>query len=256
MTLLHTIILGIVEGITEFLPISSTGHLIIAEHLFGIPSTDAVKSFSIIIQLGAICAALLVYWKTLIHSKRTMLLVLAAFVPTAILGALLHGIVKQYLLGDASIVAWSLSLGGIVIIVFEMLHKDESASTHDLESMSFLQAMTIGILQTLAIVPGVSRSAATILGGMSMGIRRTVIVDFSFLLAIPTMAGATALDLFKSYDVLTQSDVSMIAVGFVIAFVSAYMAIKWLLAFVRTHTFISFGIYRILAAGALWMFVL
>lgn len=143
-----------------------------------------------------------------------------------------------------------------MIIAFELLHKDDSSSTHDLESISFLQAMIIGVLQTLAIIPGVSRSAATILGGMGMGIRRTVIVDFSFLLAIPTMAGATALDLYKSYDVLTQSDISMIAIGFSIAFGTAYITIRWLLSFVRTHTFISFGIYRILAAGALWMFVL
>jgi len=256
MTFLHAVLLGVVEGITEFLPISSTGHLIITEKLLGIVSTEAVKTFDITIQLGAICAALLVYWKMLVQSKRTCALVLAAFLPTAALGALLHGPVKHYLLGNISVVAWTLFLGGIILIVFELLHDESKATVTTLEGMSFKQAVITGVVQTLAIIPGTSRSAATIIGGMAIGINRKTIVDFSFLLAIPTMAGAAALDLLKTGNALASQDITMIAVGFLVSFVSAFVAIRWLLAYVRSHTFIAFGVYRILLALFLWVFVL
>ncbi len=256
MNLLHTVILGIVEGITEFLPISSTGHLIITERILGITSTEATKTFGITIQLGAICAALLVYRKTLLQSRRMCLLVLAAFLPTAVIGAAVHGPVKQYLLGSASVVAWTLFLGGAALIAFELLHDDKKAHTDGVENMSFKQAVITGIVQTLAVVPGTSRSAATILGGMALGINRKTIVDFSFLLAIPTMAGATALDLLKTGGTLTSQDMTMISIGFAVSFLSAYAAIRWLLHFIQTHSFIAFGVYRIVLALCLWMFVL
>lgn len=256
MSLFHTVLLGIVEGITEFLPVSSTGHLIIAEKILGIPSTEALKTFDITIQLGAITAALIVYWNSLLKSRKTIGLVIAAFIPTAILGAVLHGPVKHYLLGNASVVAWTLFLGGIALIAFEYLHDEKKASIHAVEQMSYIQAIATGAIQTLAVIPGTSRSAATIVGGMALGISRKTIVDFSFLLAIPTMAGATALDVIKTSSVLTSQDMMMIGIGFFVSFVSAYASIRWLLRYVQSHTFIAFGIYRIAAACFLWAFIL
>lgn len=256
MSLLQALILGIVEGVTEFLPISSTGHLIIVEKFLQIPATDAVKSFGIIIQLGAIGAALLVYWRTFVTSRKTCMLVLAAFVPTAVVGLALHSFVKTYLLGNAEIVAWALFLGGIIMIVFEVLHRDDKATIDTVEKMSIGKAVLVGLFQTLSIVPGTSRSAATIIGGMSTGIRRTTMVHFSFLLAIPTMAAATGLDLLKSGAALSSHDALTIIVGFVTAFVTAYVSIRWLLRYVQSHTFIAFGVYRIVVAMVLWMTVL
>lgn len=255
MTFIEAFLLGIVEGISEFLPISSTGHLLLAEQLLQIPITDAVKSFDIIIQLGAITAAIVIYAKTLLTNKKIILLVLASFVPTAIIGALLHGTVKAYLL-DPSIVAWSLFIGGFIIIGFEYLYKEKTTSIDAVEHMSYGKAVLIGIIQTLAIIPGTSRSAATILGGMILGIKRKTIVDFSFLLAIPTMAGATALDLYKSAHTFTAHEGLTIGIGFITSFIAAYFAIHWLLRYVRTHSFIAFGVYRIVVAVIFWMFVL
>lgn len=255
MSLLSAALLGIVEGITEFLPVSSTGHLILAEKLFGIPVTDAVKTFDIVIQLGAIAAALVVYWGTLASSKRVVGLVLAAFLPTAVLGAMLHHTVKSHLL-DPSVVAVSLFVGGLILIGFELWHREEFATTDTVHAITFRKAILIGVVQTLAVIPGTSRSAATIVGGMMLGIRRGAIVDFSFLLAIPTMAGATALDLYKSAEAFTWNEAVTIAVGFVVSFVSAYLAIHWLLRYVRSHTFIPFGIYRIALALFFWFFIL
>ncbi len=255
MSLFAATLLGIVEGITEFLPISSTGHLILAQHLFDITSTDAVKSFDIVIQLGAIAAALVIFWKTLLQSRRVLTLVLVAFVPTALLGALLHSAVKTYLL-EPSVVAWALFLGGFIIIAFELWYKETRTAVETVEKITIGKAVLIGILQTLAVIPGTSRSAATIIGGMALGVRRSVIVDFSFLLAIPTMAGATALDLYKSAGAFGSHDLLTIAVGFVTSFVAAYIAIQWLLRYVRTHSFIAFGVYRIVVAVVFWLFVL
>jgi undecaprenyl-diphosphatase len=247
MTILQALALGVVEGITEFLPVSSTGHLILTSKLFGIASTEAVKSFEIVIQSGAIAAVLVFYWKTLLKHRALWRPIIAAFIPTMILGFLLHDVVKTYLLGNVSIVLWSMGIGGIVLIAFEMLHKRQW-TTNDPATIKTLPAALIGVMQTLAVIPGVSRSAATIVGGMLLGVSRSAIVEFSFLLALPTMAGATALDLLKSYDQFSSSDIISIVVGFVAAFVTAYIAITWLLKYVRTHTFIAFGVYRIAAA--------
>ncbi len=255
MSLLAAALLGIVEGVTEFLPVSSTGHLILAEKLFGIASTDAVKSFDIVIQLGAISAALVVFWQTLLLNRRVLVRVLCAFVPTAIAGALLHHTVKTYLL-DPSVVAWALFVGGIFIIGFELWFREQPSATAKVEDITIGKAVMIGILQTLALIPGTSRSAATIIGGMALGVRRAAIVDFSFLLAIPTMAGATALDLYKSSAILTSQDLLTIGVGFVMSFIAAYAAIRWLLRYVRTHTFLAFGVYRIIVAILFWVLVL
>ncbi len=246
---LHAILLGIVEGISEFLPISSTGHLILTGKLLSIPSSEFVKSFEIAIQLGAILAAVVLYWKKLVHSRKTMINVLAAFIPTAIIGLAVHAIAKKFLLGNDMVVVWSLLIGGLVLIAFERWH-GEGETTKDLEAVTLKQSVIVGLFQAIAIVPGVSRSAATVVGGMLFGMRRSVIVDFSFLLAIPTMAAATGLDLAKSGYSFTGNEWMALGIGFVVAFVTALVAIRWLLSFLKSHTFAPFGVYRIVAAIA------
>ena len=249
MTFIQSIILGIVEGITEFLPISSTGHLILTGKLLGLPETDFLKSFEIAIQLGAILAVVFLYRRKIFTYSELWKKVAIAFVPTAILGFLMYKILKQFLLSNSSVVLWALFLGGIVLIVFELWKgKSEEKEEAGLEEISSKKAFLIGIAQSVAIVPGVSRSAATILGGMAMGISRKTIVEFSFLLAVPTMLAATTYDLWKSAGSFTLSQFHLLAAGFIVAFFVALLSIKWLLGFVNKHTFISFGVYRIILA--------
>ena len=248
MHIFQSIILGIVEGITEFLPISSTGHMILVSQLLGISTDEFVKSFEIIIQLGAILAVVILYWKKMLMNKKIFLRLCVAFLPTAVIGLALYKIVKEYLLGNVSVVIWSLLLGGIFLIAFEYFRKGKVATTKDLESITYKQAFVIGLFQSIAIIPGVSRSAATIVGGLSLGISREAIVEFSFMLAVPTMLEATGLDLIKSGHSFTGSQFEMLAVGFITAFIFAYLAIKFLLDYVKKHTFTSFGIYRICVA--------
>ncbi|HEX7724498.1 MAG TPA: undecaprenyl-diphosphate phosphatase [Candidatus Paceibacterota bacterium] len=256
MTIFHSIILGLVEGITEFLPVSSTGHLILANSLLHITESDFTKSFDIIIQLGAILAVIVLYWKK-IWNWRMIKLLIVGFVPTGIIGLALYKVVKSYLLGNESIVLWSLLIGGIVLIVFELWHgktgREERATVQDVQNISYTQAATVGLFQALAIIPGVSRSAATIIGGMSLGIARTTIVEFSFLLAVPTMLAASGLDLVKNASLFSMDQFAVLAIGFVVSFVVAWGAIKFLLDFVRKHTFIPFGIYRIAVAIVFWL---
>ena len=240
--------MGIVEGVTEFLPISSTGHMILVGHLLGITETDFVKSFEIIIQLGAILAVVLLYWKKLLTNKKIFLRVCVAFLPTAVIGLIFYKIVKTYLLGSVSVVLWSLLLGGIFLVAFEYFRKGKVAHTKELETISYKQAFIIGLFQSIAIVPGVSRSAATIVGGLWLGISREVIVEFSFMLAVPTMVAATGLDLIKSGHSFSGNEFELLAIGFVTAFIFAILAIKFFLGYVKNHTFTSFGIYRILIA--------
>jgi|CXWL01.1.fsa_nt_gi undecaprenyl-diphosphatase len=252
MDLWQALILGIIEGITEFLPVSSTGHLVLASKLLSIQQTEFVKSFEITIQLGAILAVLILYagilWKNMEVVKR----VIVAFLPTAIIGLALYKIVKQYLLGNDLVVIIALALGGLFIIIFELLHREKASAVGELEKMSYKTAFSIGVFQSLAIVPGVSRSAATILGGLLVGLKRSSIAEFSFLLAIPTMAAATGLDLFKNYQSFSAADFNVLAVGFVSAFLVAVLAVKFLLRFIKTHTFIIFGVYRIVIALLFW----
>jgi undecaprenyl-diphosphatase len=254
MTILHAIIFGIVEGLTEFLPISSTAHLVLTADVLGIVQTEAVKTFEIVIQLGAILAVVLLRGKELLRDRRTMLLVLTAFLPTAVLGFLLHDLIKNVLLGSSSILLWSLFLGGIVLIIVDS-RKQRSHAVTNLSSLSFGNAFLIGVFQSLALVPGVSRAGATIVGGELLGVERKTIVEFSFLLAIPTMAAATGYDLLKSIDQLTSGDMLTIAVGFVVSFVVAIFAIRAFLNYVKHHSLASFGIYRMVLAAVAWLFL-
>jgi undecaprenyl-diphosphatase len=249
MTLLQAIILGVVEGFTEFLPISSTGHLILASRLLGLEQTEFQKSFEIAIQLGAIASVGLLYWRKFLDFP-VLARVITAFIPTGIIGFALYHVVKTYLLGSDAIVLWSLGLGGVVLIVFELLHKEADDAVADVNAISYKQAALIGLFQSISMIPGVSRAGATIVGGLILGLSRSTIVEFSFLLAVPTMLAATLYDLYKNAATFAPQEFGVLAAGFIASFLVAIVAVKFLLAYVRTNTFIPFGIYRILVALA------
>lgn len=254
---LQAAILGVVEGLTEFLPVSSTGHLILASRLLGLGQDDFQKTFEIVIQLGAIMAVVLLYWRSFLDWEVLKRLVVA-FLPTGVIGLLLYKVIKQ-MLGSEVVVLWSLAIGGAVLIAFELWKKRKGTAGDkavNIRDISYRQAFVIGLFQAIAIIPGVSRSGATIVGGMAQGIDRKTTVQFSFLLAVPTMLAATALDLLKNYKSFASADAVTLAIGMVVSFVVAVAAIKLFLQFVRNRTFVPFGVYRIAAAAAFWLFVL
>lgn len=246
MTLLDALILSIVEGFTEFLPVSSTGHLMIAGELLGIPADAIAKSFYISIQCAAIASvAVLYFWA--FFNWQTLTKLIVAFIPTGIIGLTLYPIIKEVLLGNVAIVGWALIIGGIVMIVFEQRYTQRLGTSGEGEDrpISYTQAFGIGLMQAIAVIPGVSRAGATIIGGMAVGVTRKQIVEFSFLLAVPTMVAATALDLMETLPALQISDAPIFAVGFAGAFMTALASITWLMRYIRSHTFTSFGYYRI-----------
>lgn len=249
---LKALLLGVVEGFTEFLPISSTGHLILAEKLLARMPPPVPESFKIAIQLGAILAVVALYWRSLLVDGPVMLRVAVAFVPTAVLGLVFYRVVKQ-LLGSEEVVLWALAVGGALLILFEWLHGERPGATDEVKGITFVQAFLIGVCQAAAFVPGVSRAAATVVGGLALGLRRRTVVEFSFLLAVPTMAAATGYDLYKSADTFSGADVQFLLVGLVTSFVVALLAVRFLLRFITTHTFIPFGVYRIAAALLFWL---
>ncbi len=255
MDILHSLILGIVEGITEFLPISSTGHLILASRLLNISQSDFVKSFEIIIQLGAILAVVAMYWKSLLNVEN-LKKIIVAFIPTAIIGLAFYKFAKTYLIGNFNVVLWALILGGAVLIFFEILHKDDRDGEEGIENISYKQSLLVGLCQAVAIIPGVSRSAATIVGGRLVGLRKKTIVEFSFLLAVPTMLAASGLDILKNANSFSIDQVWVLSIGFLTSFVVAVLSIKFLLSFIRKHSFSSFGAYRIAVAIIFWLLVL
>ncbi len=245
LNLFHAIILGIVEGVTEFLPISSTAHLILTADLLKIPQTEYIKSFEIIIQLGAILAVVVLYWKKFLDFEFLKKLIIA-FIPTGILGLLFYKIIKTYLLGNINVVLWSLALGGLALILFEKYFtKKDEARELDVRDISYKHCIFLGLFQSIAMIPGVSRSAATIIGGLTLGIPKRTIVEFSFLLAVPTMAAATGLDLLKNASSFSASQANSLALGFIVSFVMAIISIRWLLGYIKNHTFTAFGVYRI-----------
>ena len=247
MNYLDAVVLGAVEGLTEFLPISSTGHLILTNHLLKLAETDFLKSFEIAIQLGAICAVVVLFWRSFLQVQ-ILKKISAGFLPTAVIGLLLYSFVKTYLLGNELVVVLALLLGGGVLVCFEYLHHESADAVADIESISYKQAFGIGFFQAIAIIPGVSRSAASIVGGLLLGLNRATIVQFSFLLAVPTMAAATGLDLLKNYKTFSLSDAGLLCVGFLTAFVAALLVMRFFLSYVRTRSFVPFGIYRIAIA--------
>lgn len=248
MNLLTVIVLGIVEGITEFLPISSTGHLILTSSLLKIPPSEFLKTFEIAIQLGAILAVVVLYWRSLILDREMVKKVAFAFIPSAVIGFIFYKTIKSLFLGSPDIVIASLLLGGIIIIAFEWWYKAKSKASRAVARISYKHAFLIGLFQSLAMVPGVSRAAATIIGGLMLGLNRKTIVEFSFLLAVPTMAAAVTLDLFQTAGLFTYSQFAALAAGLVVSFAAALLAIKFLLSFIKKNSFMPFGIYRIILA--------
>lgn len=247
MTYLDSIILGIVEGLTEFLPVSSTGHLILTSHLLGLPQTEVLKSFEIAIQLGSILAVVLLFWRSFLDFE-VLKRLLVAFIPTGFVGFFLYHFIKEYLIGDPMIVVWALLLGGVAIIAIEHFHKKSALIDAPVTTMTLMQSFLVGLAQALAVIPGVSRSGATVMGGLLLGIPRTTILTFSFLLAVPTMLLATVYDIYKTPEVLASGNVPLLGVGFIVAFIVALIVIKCALMFVRKYSFTPFGIYRILLA--------
>jgi undecaprenyl-diphosphatase len=244
---LQAVFLGIVEGVTEFLPISSTGHLIIAGKLIGFTGT-AADVFEVVIQLGAIMAVCVLY-------ARKLLSVIVAFLPAALLGFLLHDFIKTVLFSPM-VVCVSLVLGGIAILAIERWKP--ATRIVEVENLGPVTALKIGLFQCVAMIPGVSRSGATILGALLLGVERKTAAEFSFFLAIPTMLGATVLDLWKARHLLNPDDSAIIAIGFVSAFISAIVVVRWLVGFVSHHGFSVFGWYRIvfgtlLAGYFIWL---
>jgi undecaprenyl-diphosphatase len=252
MDSLHAIIFGIVEGITEFLPISSTGHLMLTAHAVGLTQTSFLKSFEIVIQFGAILSVVALYWRSLLVDREVMKRVIVAFIPTGVLGLTVYKLVKNYLLSSSTVVLWSLLLGGIFLIVFELLHKEDDDAVEDLATIPYRTSVLIGLFQSIAMIPGVSRSASTIVGGLVLGLKRKTIVEFSFLLAVPTMLAATGLDLVKNAGQFDVGQIHFLAIGFVVSFFAALAGVKYLLSFIKKHTFIPFGIYRIILVAVFW----
>ena len=244
----QALVLGAIEGITEFLPISSTAHLRLLSEWLGIVNSDFSKSFDIFIQLGAILAVLAVYLKTLCQQPKIILKLIVAFIPTGIIGLLAYPLVKSQFMDSFWLIASALGLGGLFLIWFERYYHKKKVKSGGLEQISYQQACLIGLCQALAIIPGISRSAATIVGGLALGLKRSTIVEFSFLLALPTMLAATGLDLVKSTWSFGRPEIMALSIGLVTAFITAWLSVKWLLRFIERHNFRSFGWYRLALA--------
>ena len=264
-SLLVAVIMGVVEGLTEFLPVSSTGHMIIVGNLLGFTG-DKAKSFEVIIQLGSILAVVVMFWRRLfgmiglhfgkppVHEgtgtrRLNLLHILLGMIPATVLGLLLHSQIKS--LFEPKNVMYALVVGGFLLIAAE-LFKPKKPRAEGLDDMTYAQAFLIGVFQCLALWPGFSRSGATIGGGMLLGVSRFAASEFSFLLAVPMMLGATVLEVYKSYGFLSMADLPMFATGFVTAFIVALFAIKTFLAVIKRISFIPFAIYRFFVALAVY----
>ena len=244
MNIWQVVVMAVVEGVTEFLPISSTGHLVLTGEVLRVAQTEFVKSFEVAIQLGAILAVVGLYWRRLVMDMKTMKRVMVAFVPTGVLGLIAYPYIRQYLLGNPTVTVVALVVGGGVMVFVERFKTYDSR--FKIGELSYGRAVVIGLVQSVSMIPGVSRAMATILGGMGVGLSRAQATEFSFLLAIPTMAAATGLDLIKSGSSFTGGEWGMLGVGFAVAFVTALAAVKWLIGYVQKHDFTAFGMYRII----------
>lgn len=244
MDYFQAIIIAIVEGITEFLPISSTGHMIITEKLLGLQNTPFLNVFKVTIQFGAILSVIVLYWKKFFQTINFYLKLFIAFIPAAVFGFLLSDYIDQ-LLGNVWVVAVSLILGGIILLFVDKWFKDQKTEG-DLSNMS---AFKIGLFQVISMIPGVSRSAATIIGGLTQKLSRKDAAEFSFFLAVPTMFAASAWQLLKLYKEIKPSEISLLVVGNIVAFIVAMLAIKFFITFLTKHGFRVFGFYRIIVGG-------
>lgn len=256
MNFFQAIVLSLVEGISEFLPISSTAHLVLASNFLGIVQSDFVKSFEIIIQLGAILAVVVLYWKRFFTDFKLFKNLVVALIPSLGIGFFFYSFIKNILIGNYIVSLLSLVIGGFVIIAVELYFKGRKDQGKTLAKLTYKDSFIIGVFQSVAVVPGVSRAAATIVGGIFNGLTRESATEFSFLLAVPTMAAATALDIYKSRSVLVDTNLTVLLIGFMGSFVFAMLTIKFLIGYVKKHDFISFGVYRIVFAVLYWILIL
>jgi undecaprenyl-diphosphatase len=251
MTIIQAIIIAIVEGLTEFLPVSSTGHMILTSSVLGVENTAFLKTFEISIQLGAILAIVIMYVKRFFKSFEIYKKLIAAFIPTALIGFIAYGFIKEYLFNPI-IVAVTLIVGGIILILINRRMVSQVSEYKEVEDVPLKNAFFIGLIQCLSMIPGVSRAAATIVGGTFNGFNKKQAMEFSFLLAVPTMLAATGYDLLKTPVEFTHNQIILMIIGLVTAFIVAWIAVKAFLAFVEKHGFAFFGWYRI-AIGVLYL---
>ncbi|MBA3026615.1 MAG: undecaprenyl-diphosphate phosphatase [Sulfurimonas sp.] len=251
MTIFDSIILGIIEGFTEFLPISSTGHLIVASHFLGLNQNAATKAYEVIIQFAAILAVVMNYKDKFTFQKIDLWTkVFVAFLPLGAVGYLFSSQIKE--LFSIEIVAIMFILGGIVFLIVEKFFlKDESKLQDDVEQVTMKQSIFIGLAQVLALIPGTSRAGSTIIGALLVGLSRKASAEFSFLLAIPVMSAVSAYDLLKHYKEFSDANLITLGIGFVVSFIVAYLTIKLFMKFLEKFTFVAFGIYRILFGAIL-----
>ncbi len=254
MNLFQAIIIAIIEGLTEFLPISSTGHMIIASSFMGIHEDDFTKLFEVTIQLGAILAVVVLYWKKFFNFTKPdfYFKLLVAVVPALILGFLLSDYIDE-LLESPLVVSITLFLGGFILLFIDKLFKN--ATIDDDTDISYKKAFTIGLWQCLAMIPGMSRSASSIIGGMQQKLTRKLAAEFSFFLAVPTMMAATGWKLLKGYKAFTAEHIQLLLVGNIVAFVVAILAIKFFIGFLQKHGFRLFGWYRIIVGAVLLVLI-
>lgn len=244
MSILESMIIGLVEGLTEFLPVSSTGHMILANWLMSLENSEFEKTFMVVIQLGAILAIVLLYAKRFLTSFTIYLKLLIAFIPTGIVGLLTYKTIKYYLFSPL-VVAVSLILGGVILILLDRWVETKESAWEDVEKISYKNAFFIGLIQCFSMVPGISRAAATIIGGVFNGFNKKQAAEFSFLLAVPTMLAASGYDLLKTEMEFSRQNVLILLLGSVVAFASAWLAVKLFLKIISRFGFRHFGYYRI-----------
>ena len=255
MNLVQTLILSFTEGVSEFLPVSSTGHLVLVSQILGVIQTEFVKSFEIIIQLGAILAVVILYYKKLLD-KKVWLQIFLAFIPSATVGFILYKFIKDILIGNSWITVIAMLLGGIAFILIEIWHRKKDIVPTSIEKISNKNAFIIGLFQSVSIIPGVSRAGSTILGALIVGIDRKTAAEFSFILAVPTIAGASALDIFETKLSFSSNELLTLIIGFIASFIFAYLSVKWLIKYLQKHSFIAFGVYRIIASVVFYLIFL
>ncbi len=254
MDIFQAIIIGIIEGFTEFLPISSTGHMIVASKFLGIDQNAVTKAYEVIIQFAAILAVMIIYREKMSFNKvHLWSKLMVAFLPIAAVGFLFKDQIK--ILFNVETVAWMFIIGGIVFIVVEYFYEEKEHHVSEVEEVSFTQAIWVGVAQVLSLIPGTSRAGATIIGGLLVGLNRKTSTEFSFLLAIPVMAAVSGYDLLKHYTEFANAEWTPFIVGFMTAFIVAYITIKLFLVFIQRFTFVAFGVYRILFGVILLMMI-
>ncbi len=250
MTILQAIVLAIIEGLTEFLPVSSTGHMIIGSSVMGISANPFVKTFTVAIQLGAIASVVILYWKKFFQTWKFYFVLIVGFIPAAVAGLLFNDKIDQ-LLERVDVVGWMLIIGGVILLFIDSFFtKHEEGKTE----VSYSEAIWIGLFQCIAMVPGVSRSAATIIGGLTTGLTKKTAAEFSFFLAVPTMLAATVYKLLKFYlegNSFGHDEIVLLGIGNIVAFVVAMLAIKYFIDFLTRHGFKIFGYYRIIVGAIL-----